>query len=112
MTMRHMEHAPGGFFPASPDTEREHFGNMFDAFTSLRVIAENGGDLRAWAEEVADLLGEFENFQEAWTDYQNYYTVDVPHRTLKLRPVDDDYGRTFHDENGKVYEHWQIRGPL
>lgn len=95
----------------------EHFGHWFDAFARLREIAESGsqsGELKAWAEAVAELNGERENFTEAWEDYRRYYTVDVPHRTVELRESTEhpasSYGQpVLVDKDGAAYDHWMVR---
>ncbi|MFA7567885.1 MAG: hypothetical protein WCY01_12705 [Alkalispirochaeta sp.] len=49
----------------------ERFGHMFDGFQALKEIADNGGDLREWAERLADYLGEWDNLNEAWPMVQS-----------------------------------------
>ncbi len=42
------------------------FGHMGDAFEKLRMIDEDGGDLREWAAAVAELMGEQPNLEAFW----------------------------------------------
>jgi hypothetical protein len=91
-----------------------HYGNMADAFEALRDIAENGGDLRQWASATAALLGEETNLEAVWPEYRAYFTVDVPHRTVKLRETTDhaasSYGQpVLVDGTGQAYDGWMVR---
>ncbi|TVQ37902.1 MAG: hypothetical protein EA384_10450 [Spirochaetaceae bacterium] len=90
------------------------YGNMADAFRALRDIAEDGGDLREWAIATAELLGEESNLDSVWPEFREYYTVDVPHRTVKLRATTEhaagSYGQpVLVDEHGQAYDHWMVR---
>lgn len=50
------------------DVDRISFGHCGDAFARLREISEDGGDLREWAVQLADLLGETANLDAFWPD--------------------------------------------
>ena len=91
-----------------------NYGNMAEAFLALRDIAENGGSLRESASAVAAHLGEERNLDAALPDYRAYYTVDEPHRTIKLRLITEHTASSYKqpvlvDEDGQAYDHWMVR---
>jgi len=51
---------------------------MFDAYLALKEVAENGGDLRQWAEKTAALLGEETNLDASWPVDENNRCVVRP----------------------------------